>query len=417
MDSGPILQKTPDAPEMPVRRRAAFAFIFITVLLDMLALGMVLPVLPKLIEDFVGGDTARASQIVGIFGIAWALMQFLFSPVQGSLSDRYGRRPVVLLSNFGLGLDYLLMALAPSLGWLFAGRVISGITAASISTSYAYVADITPAEKRSATFGLLGAGFGAGFVVGPAIGGLLGTFGPRLPFWTAAVLSLLNGLYGLLILPESLPPERRTAFNWRRANPLGSLALLRSQRRLLGLAGANFLAYLAHNALPTTFVLYAGYRYGWGEGTVGLTLSLVGACAIVVQAGLIRPIVHWLGERRALLAGLFSGALAFIVFGLASSGVVFWLGIPVMAFWGIASPCAQALMSRQVGPSEQGQLQGANSSIQGIANLLGPGMFSFVFAYAIGIGRAWHLPGAAFLLAAVLLTAALAAAWRTTRAR
>ncbi len=257
MHSGPI-NLTEVANAGP--RRAAFAFIFVTVLLDMLALGMVMPVLPKLVEGFVGGDTERASRIFGVFGTAWALMQFLFSPAQGSLSDRFGRRPVVLLSNFGLGLDYILMALAPTLGWLFAGRVISGITAASISTSFAYIADITPAEKRSARFGLLGAAFGLGFVVGPALGGMLGAWGPRLPFWTAATLSLLNGLYGLFILPESLPRDRRTPFNWRRANPVGSLTLLRSHPRLFGLAGANFLAYVAHNALPTTFVLYAGYR-------------------------------------------------------------------------------------------------------------------------------------------------------------
>jgi DHA1 family tetracycline resistance protein-like MFS transporter len=218
-------------------RRAAIAFIFITILLDMLALGMIIPVLPKLIESFMGGDTASAAKIYGIFGTVWAFMQFVSMPVMGALSDRFGRRPVILLSNLGLGLDYILMALAPSLRWLFVGRVISGVTAASVSTAMAYVADVTPTERRAAGFGMMGVAFGAGFVLGPAIGGILGSVDPRLPFWAAAVASLANAAYGFLILPESLPPERRRAFEWRRANPLGSLRLLRSHPQLKGLAG------------------------------------------------------------------------------------------------------------------------------------------------------------------------------------
>src|SRR5215472_4501154 len=236
-------------------RQAAFAFVFITVLLDMLALGMVIPVLPKLIESFVAGDTARASEFVGLFSSVWALMQFLFSPVQGALSDRFGRRPVILVSNFGLGLDYVVMALAPNLMWLFAGRVISGICAASISTAFAYIADVTPPEQRSARFGMIGAAFGVGFVIGPAVGGMLGALDPRLPFWAAAGFSLLNGLYGLTVLPESLPPDRRMPLSWRHANPVGSLMLLRSHHELLGLAAVNFLAQMAHVALPAVFVL------------------------------------------------------------------------------------------------------------------------------------------------------------------
>jgi len=251
-------------------RRAAFIFIFITVALDMLSLGMIMPVLPKLVENFMGGDTARAAEIFGVFGTAWALMQFFFSPMLGAMSDSYGRRPVVLISNFGLGLDYVLMALAPNLWWLFAGRVISGISAATIATSYAYVTDVTPAEQRAAKFGMLGAAFGLGFVLGPALGGVLGALDPRMPFWIAAALSLLNGLYGLLVLPESLPREKRIPFEWRRANPVGSLQLLRSHPELSGLAVAEFLAALAHVVLPSVWVLYAGYRYGWDERAVGL---------------------------------------------------------------------------------------------------------------------------------------------------
>jgi len=406
-----------EAHAAPAPRRAAFVFIFITVMLDMLALGLIMPVLPKLVEGFVGGNTARASEIFGLFGTAWALMQFLFSPVLGALSDRYGRRPVILVSNFGLGLDYILMALAPSLAWLFVGRVISGITSASIPTGFAYIADVTEPEKRAAAFGLLGAAFGLGFIIGPAAGGMLGTYDPRLPFWVAAVFSLLNGCYGLFVLPESLPPERRAPFLWRSANPLGSLALLRTHRELLGLAGVNFIGYLAHVVLPTVFVLYAGYRYGWDEWTVGLVLAIVGVCAVVVQAGLIGPVVRMLGERATLLVGLMCGAIGFAIFGLAPTGPMFCVGIPVMALWGLAGPATLGLMSRHVGPSEQGQLQGANNSVDGIANLIGPGIFALTFAYAIGAGRSFNLPGAPFLLAALLLFAAAALAWVVTRQR
>ena len=232
-------------------------------------------------------------------------MQFIFSPMQGALSDRFGRRPVILFSNFGLGFDYILMALAPTLAWLFVGRVIAGITAASISSSFAYIADVTPPEKRSARFGMLGAAFGTGFVIGPAVGGLLGGVDPRLPFWTAAVLSLVNALYGLFVLPESLPPERRAPLVWRKANPVGALKLLRAHPELSGLALVNFIAHLAHVVLPTTFVLYTGYRYGWDERAVGLALAAVGICLGGVQAGLIGPIVGRLGERLTLLIGLF----------------------------------------------------------------------------------------------------------------
>src|SRR5215475_12753743 len=287
--SGEVTEATADTPPPG---GAAVAFIFVTILLDMLALGIVIPILPKLIESFVDNNTASAARIFGVFGAVWALMQFLFSPVVGSLSDRFGRRPVILLSNFGLAADYVLMALAPSLAWLFVGRVISGITSASISTAFAYIADTTAPDKRAAYFGKIGVAFGAGFILGPALGGLLGDLSPRLPFWAAAGLSFLNGLYGLLILPESLPRERRSAFHWRSANPIGMLKLLRTSRTMLGLQMANFFAQLAHVSLPAVFVLYATYRYGWDTKTVGLTLALVGICSMIVQGAAIGPIVR-----------------------------------------------------------------------------------------------------------------------------
>jgi MFS transporter, DHA1 family, tetracycline resistance protein len=414
-DDASIPQPKPAPDVAPSRRQAAFVFVFITLVLDMLALGMIVPVLPRLVLDFLAGDTVRAADMLGIFGTVWALMQFIFSPVQGALSDRFGRRPVILISNFGLGLDYILMALAPTIGWLFVGRVISGMTAASVSTAYAYVADVTPPDQRAGRFGLLGVAFGAGFVLGPALGGIAGSFDPRLPFWIAAVLSLLNGVYGFLILPESLPNERRAPFVWRRANPVGSLVLLRSQPQLLGLAAVMFLYNLAHAALPNTSVLYMTYRYGWTEQTVGLTLAGVGISAMIVQGALIGPTVARFGERACLIAGLLFGVAGFAVSGLAPTGPIFWLGVPLMALWGFASSSALGLMSRRVGPSEQGRLQGANSSIMGIANMLGPGLFTQAFAVAIRPGHAWHLPGAPFLLGAALLAIAAAASWVVTR--
>jgi DHA1 family tetracycline resistance protein-like MFS transporter len=398
-------------------RRAAVAFIFVTIALDMLALGMIIPVLPHLIEDFMGGDTAGAAKVYGVFGTVWALMQFLAMPIMGALSDRYGRRRVVLVSNFGLGLDYVLMALAPNLAWLFVGRVISGITAASVSTAMAYIADVTPVERRSAAFGKIGVAFGLGFVLGPAIGGLLGSVDPRLPFWAAAAFSLANGLYGLFVLPESLPPEKRRPFEWRRANPVGSLRLLRSHPQLTGLAGVVFLSNLAHAALPATFVLYAGYRYGWDEKTVGLVLAAVGICSAIVQGGLVGPFVRRYGERAALLFGLGCGALGFAAYGWAPRGILFLAAVPIVALWGLASPAAQALMTRHIGPGEQGALQGANGSVMGIATMIGPSLFAGTFAWFIRDGAWLHMPGAAFLLAAALLAMGALLAARVTAPR
>jgi DHA1 family tetracycline resistance protein-like MFS transporter len=405
------------AIDAPPVRNAAVAFIFVTILLDMFALGLIMPILPKLVESFVDNDTASAARIFGLFGTAWAAMQFIFSPILGGLSDRFGRRPVVLLSNFGLALDYVLMALAPSLIWLFIGRVISGITSASVSTAFAYIADITPPERRAAVFGKVGAAFGAGFIVGPAIGGLLGNTDPRLPFWVAAGLSFANTLYGLLILPESLPRDRRSPFRWKSANPLGALHLLRGDRVLAGLSIMNFFAQLAHVVLPSTFVLYASYRYSWDTKTVGLTLALVGICAMVVQGAGIGPIVRRIGERRALLLGLGCGAIGFLIFGAAPTGPLFWLGIPVMALWGLAGAATQALMTQLVAPDQQGQLQGATTCVQSVSQLVGPFLFTLIFAYFIGGQAPLKLPGAPFLLASALLVLALVIAARTLAAR
>ncbi|MDE3129397.1 MAG: TCR/Tet family MFS transporter, partial [Gemmatimonadota bacterium] len=363
-----------------------------------------------------GGNTARAAEIFGLFGTVWAGMQFVFSPVVGVLSDRFGRRPVILISNFALGFDYLVMALAPSLWWLFLGRVVSGIAGASFTPASAYIADILPREKRAHGYGIIGAAWGLGFVLGPAMGGILGSIAIRLPFYAAAALTLLNAMYGLFVLPESLPPERRRPIDFRRASPVGSLKLLRTHRELFGLATVNFLYYLAHQVLPSVYVLYVAYRYGWGDRTVGLTLAAVGLATAIVQGGLVRPVVAAVGERRALMLGLAGGAVGLILFGLAATPWVLGAGIVVSATMGFYGPSVQGLMTRRVSPSEQGQLQGANSSITGITGMLGPGLFSVTFAYFIGSGaKHWHLPGAPFLLAALCLIVAMGVAWRATR--
>ena len=330
----------------------------------------------------------RAARIFGLFGTAWALMQFLFSPILGALSDRFGRRPVVLLSNFGLALDYVLMALAPSLIWLFVGRVISGITSASISTAFAYIADVTPPERRAAVFGKIGAAFGAGFILGPALGGLLGGMDPRLPFWVAAGLSFANTLYGLLILPESLPPERRSPFRWKSANPLGALHLLRSNRILAGLSVVEFLragracgAALDLRAL-CDLSLWLGYEDGRADAGDGRRLRDGGAGR--GRSGRSSSVSASAGR---CCSGLAAAPLGFLIFGAAPTGPLFWLGIPVMSLWGVAGAAIQALMTQLVAPDQQGQLQGATTSVQSVSQLVGPFLFTLTFAYFIGARR------------------------------
>jgi MFS transporter, DHA1 family, tetracycline resistance protein len=388
-------------------RRATFWFIFATVLLDMLALGIIAPVFPKLIIQLERGNETGAASLLGVFGTVWAAMQFLFAPVLGALSDRVGRRPVILLSCLGLGLDYFIMALAPTVAWLFVGRALSGITASSFTTSFAYIADVTEPDERARRFGMLGVAFGVGFILGPAVGGLLGQLSLRAPFWAAGTLSVVGAAYGWFLLPESLPPQRRASFQWRRANPVGALDLLRGHEALLTLALVAFLYRVAHDCLPTMFVLYGDYRFGWTARTVGFALSVVGAASILVQGGLVGAAVKRLGERRALLAGLAFGAIALTIEGLATNGVVFMLGIPVGALYGLSYPSLQGLMTRRVGADEQGRLQGAIGSVVGIAGVIAPVLYTQVFAAAIGPFNVAGVPGAPFLLASLLLLAAI----------
>jgi len=357
----------------------------------------------------MGGDTAGAAEMFGLFATVWGLMQFLFSPLLGALSDRYGRRPVILISSLGLGLDYIFMAVAPNLTLLLVGRIISGITSATIATGFAYIADVSAPDERAKSFGIVGFAFGLGFVLGPALGGFLGGIDPRLPFWVSAAACLANAAFGWFVLPESLPPERRMAFAWQRANPIGALRLLLSHRQLTGLATIDFIVNVAHQVLPSVFVLYAGYRYGWDETAVGLTLALVGVCSALVQGLVVGPAVKRLGTRWALIGGLLFGCLGMIIYALAPTGAWFLLGVPVMALWGVVGPSLLDMMSRRVSPSEQGQLQGANSSSRSVTGLIGPAIFSATFAWLL----AW-LPGAPFLLAALLLAVAATFTWFVT---
>lgn len=387
--------------------RAGIAFIFVTAVLDVVAMGIVIPVLPTLIEQFIGSN-ARAAAINGLFVALWAGMQFLASPVIGSLSDQYGRRPVILLSCFGLAMDYVLMAMAPDLWWLALGRIIAGITSSSFTTIYAYMADVTAPEKRARAYGLIGAAFSGGFVLGPLLGGFLGEFGPRVPFWAAAALSGVAFLYGLVVLPESLAVEKRMKFSWRRANPVGALMLLLRHPELSGLSVVNFLLYFSHHVFSVVFVLYAQYRYGWGPAQVGFLLAMVGALDMVVQGVLTGPIVKRFGDRATLIFGLFAGAVGIALMGWAPSGWFFVLAMLPNALWGLAMPTLQSLMTRKVSESEQGQLQGANMSVASIAGVASPLFFGWVYSHSVGEGAAVAAPGLSFYLAAgVLLSAAL----------
>src|SRR3989442_1695353 len=375
-----------------------------------------MPVLPGLVVSFVRGDPARGAEIVGLFGTTWALMQFLFAPLLGALSDRYGRRPVIILSAFGLGIDYIIMALAPNLTWLFIGRVVSGITSASFTVSFAYVADTVPGERRAGAYGKISSIFGGGFIIGPLVGGLLAAIGPRFPFWGAASLSLASAAYGLIVLPESLPIAHRSPVSLRKANPIGSLSMIRARRGLGGFVTVNFLNFLAFQVLPSVYVLYAAYRYGWGYALVGAALALVGACNIIVQGLLVRRVVARFGERLALLIGIVSGTAGFVVWGLAPNSLVFMLAIIFYAPIGFVQPALQGLMTRRVSPSEQGMLQGINGSLMGLTGVIGPTLFTLVCAFFIAKNAPVNLPGAPFLLSALLMIGSLLLAFKVTPA-
>ena len=391
-----------------IARRPAVAFIFVTLVLDVLGIGLIIPITPRLIEWFQHSNVEEASRTYGLLVALYSLMQFIGAPVLGSLSDRFGRRPVILLSLLGSGLDYFLLAYAPSLSWFFVGRIISGLTGANFSAASAYIADVSPPEKRAANFGLIGAAFGLGFILGPALGGLLGNIGLRMPFVVAGSLTLLNALYGWFVLPESLAPENRRAFSWARSNPVGALLHLKKYPMVLGLAGTYFLIYFAHQVLPSTWVLYTEHRYHWSYGQTGASLAVVGLMAAIVQGGLTRIIVGKIGERKSAVLGLSVAALAYVGYGLATEGWMIYLVLVFGSLGGITGPAVQGLISRNVGADEQGGVQGSLASLSGISGFIGPPIATALF------GRFVHSqPGAAFFFSAGLIIVALALAVRS----
>ncbi len=389
------------------KKKAAVAFILVTVVLDVLSLGLVIPVLSKLIITLVDDDQDLALWYIGLFGTIWAFMQFICSPIMGALSDRYGRRPVLLLSAFGLGFDYILLALAPNLSWLIVGRIITGITASSFSTAQAYLADITTPENRSAAYGMFGAAFGLGFIFGPLTGGILGEIDLRLPFWVSAVLTLTNAFYGYFILPESLPVEKRMQFSWTRANPVGSLRLLSSKSSLLPMAMTLFLYQLSHQVFQTFFVIYTLERFQWRLWMVASTLAVVGVLNAIVQGGLIRPAKKRFGERVLVLVGLTGAIVGFALYSIAWTGQLFFVFTFIFALMGFFNASIQGIMSKQLGASEQGQLSGANSSLNGISGMIGPFLFTTVARWTNKPDSNTYFPGAPFALSASVLCIAL----------
>ena len=395
-DAGPSDEIAVPAAGSP----AALGFILVSVLLNALSMGVIFPVFPALVKSFTHGDSASAAMALGWFGAVWALMQLLFSPLLGVLSDRYGRRPVLLISMFGQAVDYLLMAFSPTLGWLFVGRLISGATGASTAVAGAYVADVATPKTRARNFGYLAAAAGAGAALGPVLGGLVGEISPRAPFWLAAALALANGLYGLIVLRESLPKERRATFTLRRANPLGSMRFLLTHPAVLGLALVFFLDQLASFPLNSILVLYTNYRYHWGPREVGLALTVMVVASVAVQGLIAAPVAERIGERGAVVLGFSFAAAGLCVLGLAPNGAIFWVGLLVTVLSAIANPSLQALLSRAAGVSEQGELQGAMSSLLGVSRLIGPLIFTVTFAWSLREGRALGLPGLTILLGA-----------------
>jgi MFS transporter, DHA1 family, tetracycline resistance protein len=385
------------------QRQASVGFIFFTLFLDIVGLGVIIPVVPKLVKELSGGDTSNAALWSGALTAVYALMQFIVAPILGSLSDKYGRRPVILLSLLGLGLDYLILAVAPNLFWFFIGRVIAGATAANISAASAYIADVSPPEKRSQNFGLIGVAFGLGFIVGPALGGILGSFGLRVPLYVAAGITLLNVLYGFFVLPESLKPENRREFSWSRANPVGALQALTRFPAVLPLTASIMLTNLAQQALQNTWVLYTDYRFGWQELQTGLSLAAVGVTAAIVQGGLIRVLIPKWGEQRSIIIGQVLGILSFTLYGLAWQGWMMYAIIVFGAIGGIAGPALQGYISRNVPDNEQGALQGSLSALTSLTAVIGPLLGGAIFGFFTSSRAPVQIPGAAFFFGAALL--------------
>ena len=394
------------------RRSPALGFIFVTILIDVIGFGIIIPVVPELIRSLIHGTLSEAAKYGGWLMFAYAIMQFIFSPVMGNLSDRYGRRPILLISLFGFGLDYLFTAFAPTIFWLFVGRLIAGITGASFSTATAYIADISTPDKRAQNFGMIGAAFGLGFIIGPALGGMLAHFGLRAPFYAAAALTLINWLYGYFILPESLPVENRRPFEWKRANPVGSLVKLRSYPAVAGLIFSFFLLYVASHAVQSTWTYYNIHKFDWSEAQVGISLAVVGVMVAFVQGVLIRRVIPWLGQPKSVLAGFLIYSAGMLLYAFAWEGWQMYAFTVVYCLGGIAGPALQGYISGHIPPNEQGELQGALTSLISVTTIIGPLLMTNLFAWFTRDGHV-QFPGAPFVAGALLLIISAVLAFRT----
>ncbi|MEO6547920.1 MAG: TCR/Tet family MFS transporter [Ferruginibacter sp.] len=398
---------------MASTRSAAISFIFITLLLDVTGIGLIIPVVPGLIEQLIRGNISDASRYSGWLTFAYAFMQFLFAPLLGNLSDRYGRRPILLCSLLGLGIDYIFLFFAPSIGWLFVGRIIAGLGGASFTTATAYIADISSPENRAQNFGMVGAAFGLGFILGPVIGGLLGEYGVRIPFAVAACLSLLNCIYGYFVLPESLAPENERPFEWKRANPLGTLTQLKKYPAVSGLIISFFLIYLGANAVQSTWAFFTIKQFNWTAKMIGISLGLVGLLVGIVQGGLIRVVNPWLGNKRSIYLGLIFYTVGLFLFAFASQTWMMFVFLVPYCLGGICGPALQSIISGQVPPNQQGELQGGLTSIMSLTNIIGPVLMTSLFSYFTKPSAPVQFAGAAFFLGGIFMAISLLLAYRT----
>lgn len=398
-----------------MQKKPALSFIFLTLLIDIVGLGIIIPVLPTLIQDLTGGTLADASQYGGWMLFAYATMQFVCAPIMGGLSDQFGRRPVLLASLFGFGMDYLFMAMAPTIGWLFAGRIIAGMMGASFTTASAYIADISTPEKRAQNFGLIGAAFGLGFIIGPTVGGLLGVYGPRVPFFAAAALTTLNWLYGFFILPESLAADHRRRFDWSRANPVGSLMNLKRYPVIMGLVASLVLIYIAAHAVQSNWAYYTIEKFGWDSKMIGLSLAVVGIAFAIVNGGLIRIIIPKLGNQRSVYVGLSFSTLGFVLYALANRNWMMFAFSAVYCLGGIAGPALQGIISTTVPRNAQGELQGALTSLMSATSIIGPPLMTNTFAFFTDSHAPVYLPEAPMILGAVLMVISTFLARRTLK--
>jgi len=386
------------------KNQAALGFIFITMLIDVIGWGIIIPVIPGLIEELIQGDISEAAKVGGWITFAYAITQFIFAPLIGNLSDQFGRRPIILISLLGFTLDYILLALAPSITWLFIGRIIAGITGASITTASAYIADISTMENRAKNFGMIGAAFGLGFIIGPVIGGLLGQYGARVPFYAAAALCFLNFLYGYFILPESLPKEKRSVLNLKKANPIGSFLHLKKYPKLIGLASSMFLLYVASHAIQSNWSFFTMYKFNWDEKMVGISLGVIGLLVALVQGVLIRWVNPWLGNEKSIYAGFFLYSLGMLLFTFANQSWMMFIFLIPYCLGGIAGPALQAVISIQVPETEQGKIQGTLTSLMSASAIVGPPLMTGIFYYFTKEQTPFEFAGAPFLLASILMT-------------